>query len=115
MRTASALAVAGGSPAVPPGGHRHWPEITADDRAALDRVLDSGSLWGPNAPEVSALQREWSDYCGTRHCLVTNSGTAALHCAVVAAGVRPGDEVIVPADASSRTDGSGGRSRSAVR
>ena len=97
MRTASALAVAGGSPAVPPGSHRHWPEITADDRAALDRVLDSGELWGPNAPEVSALQREWSDYCGTRHCLVTNSGTAALHCAVVAAGVRPGDEVIVPA------------------
>ena len=97
MRTASPLAVAGGSPAVPPGSHRHWPEITADDRAALDRVLDSGELWGPNAPEVNALQREWSDYCGTRHCLVTNSGTAALHCAVVAAGVRPGDEVIVPA------------------
>ena len=35
-----------------PGSHRHWPEITADDRAALDRVLDSGELWGPNAPEA---------------------------------------------------------------
>jgi perosamine synthetase len=97
MRTASALALAGGSPAVPPGGHRHWPEIAVDDRAALDRVLDRGELWGPNAPEVSALQEEWAAYCGTRHCVVTNSGTAALHCAVVAAGVRPGDEVIVPA------------------
>jgi dTDP-4-amino-4,6-dideoxygalactose transaminase len=82
---------------VPPGSHRHWPEITTDDRAALERVLDSGELWGPNAAEVSALQDEWAEYCGTRHCLVTNSGTAALHCAVVAAGVRPGDEVIVPA------------------
>jgi perosamine synthetase len=97
MRTASALAVAGGRPAVPPGSHRSWPEITEDDRRALTRVLDRGELWGPNAPEVRALQEEWADYCGTRHCLVTNSGTAALHCAVVAAGVRPGDEVIVPA------------------
>jgi perosamine synthetase len=97
MPTASALAVAGGSPAVPPDCHRHWPEITPADRRALDRVLDRGELWGPNAPEVSALQQEWADYCGTRHCVVTNSGTAALHCAVVAACVRPGDEVIVPA------------------
>ena len=97
MRTASKLAVAGGSPAVAPGSHRSWPEITAEDRGAIERVLDRGVLWGPNAPEVSALQEEWAAYCGTRHCLVTNSGTAALHCAVVAAGVRPGDEVIVPA------------------
>ena len=97
MRTASALAVAGGSPAVAPGSHRRWPEITADDRRAIGRVLDRGVLWGPNAPEVSALQEEWAAYCGTRHCLMTNSGTAALHCAVVAAGVRPGEEVIVPA------------------
>jgi dTDP-4-amino-4,6-dideoxygalactose transaminase len=97
MRTASAVAVAGGAPAVPPGSHRRWPEITAEDRRAIERVLDRGVLWGPNAPEVSALQDEWASYCGTRHCLVTNTGTAALHCAVVGAGVRPGDEVIVPA------------------
>ena len=60
-------------------------------------MLDSGTLWGPNAPEVTALQREWADYVGTRYCLLTNSGTAALHCAVAAAGVGAGDEVIVPA------------------
>ena len=97
MRTASALAIAGGRPAVPAGSHRRWPEIAADDRRALNRVLDRGELWGPNAPEVTALQREWADYCGARFCLMTNSGTAALHCAVVSAGVRPGGEVIVPA------------------
>jgi perosamine synthetase len=94
---AARLAVAGGSPAVPPGCHRSWPEITAADRAALARVLDRGELWGPNAPEAGALQREWAEYVGVRFCLMVNSGTAALHCAVVAAGVRPGDEVIVPA------------------
>jgi perosamine synthetase len=98
VRTAATrLAVAGGSPAVPAGSHRPWPEITAEDRAALRRVLDSGELWGPNAPEVTRLQEEWAGYVGTRFCLFVNSGTAALHCAVVAAGVGPGDEVIVPA------------------
>jgi perosamine synthetase len=94
---AARLAVAGGTPAVPPGSHRPWPEITASDRAVVRRVLDRGELWGPNAPEVTALEREWADYVGVRFCLVVNSGTAALHCACVAAGVRAGDEVIVPA------------------
>ena len=82
---------------VPEDVHRPWPEITAEDRAAVARVLDSGELWGPNAPEVTALQDEWARYVGTGFCLLTNSGTAALHCAVAAAGVGPGDEVIVPA------------------
>ncbi len=95
--TAARLAALGGSPAVPPNSHRQWPEITASDRAALERVLDRGELWGPNAPETEALQREWADYVGVRFCLLVGSGTAALHCALVAAGVRPGDEVIVPA------------------
>jgi perosamine synthetase len=97
VRTATRLAVAGGEPAVAPGAHRRWPEITAADRAAIARVLDRGALWGPNAPEVGALQDEWAAYVGARFCLLVNSGTAALHCAVVAAGVRPGEEVIVPA------------------
>jgi perosamine synthetase len=97
VKTAEALAMTGGEPTVPPGSHRRWPEITLTDRAAIARVLDRGELWGPNAPEVSALEEEWAAYVGARFALLTNSGTAALHCAVVAAGVRPGDEVIVPA------------------
>jgi perosamine synthetase len=97
MRTTTQLAIAGGPPAVPPGSHSRWPEITAADRDAVTRVLDRGVLWGPNAPEVSALEEEWAAYVGTRHSLLVNSGTAALHCAVVAAGIGPGDEVIVPA------------------
>jgi dTDP-4-amino-4,6-dideoxygalactose transaminase len=57
-------------------------------------VLDRGVLWGPAAPEVSALECEWASYTGTSHCLAANSGTAALHMAVAAVGVQPGDEVI---------------------
>ena len=96
MTTATALAMTGGAPATCAEDHRRWPEITAADRAALTRVLDSGELWGPNAPEVTALQEEWATYVGTRFCLATNSGTAALHCGLAAAGVGAGDEVIVP-------------------
>ena len=40
MTTRPALAVAGGAPAVPPGAHRRWPELTAEDRGAVHRVLE---------------------------------------------------------------------------
>jgi dTDP-4-amino-4,6-dideoxygalactose transaminase len=82
---------------VPPGSQVRWPQITERDREAVARVLDSGVLFGPTAPEVTRLQEEWAAYVGTRHCLLVNSGTAALHCALAGAGVGPGDEVIVPA------------------
>jgi dTDP-4-amino-4,6-dideoxygalactose transaminase len=45
---------------------------------------------------VRSLEREFAKYLGVKHCLSTNSGTAALHMAVAAAGLNPGDEVIVP-------------------
>ncbi|HEX8938939.1 MAG TPA: DegT/DnrJ/EryC1/StrS family aminotransferase [Candidatus Limnocylindrales bacterium] len=94
---ADRLAIFGGSPVVPPGTARTWPQIRDDDRQAVIRVLDRGQLGGPRAPEAVALQEEWAAYCAVRHCLATNSGTAALHLALVAAGVQPGDEVITSA------------------
>lgn len=91
------LAIEGGRVSVPPGLQRRWPEITHADRRALTAVLDRGQLWGVHAPEVTQLQSEYAAYCGARYCLAVNSGTAALHCALVGSGVQPGDEVIVPA------------------
>lgn len=91
------LAAKGGPRAVPDGMVRAWPPITEEDRRAILEVLDSGHLHGASAPQVLALQEEWAEYCGAKHCLVTNSGTSALHMALAAAGVQPGDEVIVPA------------------
>jgi perosamine synthetase len=95
--TTPRLAIEGGRPVIPPGRHRRWPDITPADHDAIRRVLDSGELWGAFGREVTALQDEWAAFCGANHCLAVNSGTAALHCGVVAVGVEPGDEVIVPA------------------
>ena len=93
----SPLALKGGKPVVPPGAHVRWPVIHQEDRAAVNRVLDRGVLSGPFAPEVRALEKDFAGYLGVRHCLATNSGTAALHIAIAAAGIEPGDEVITTA------------------
>jgi dTDP-4-amino-4,6-dideoxygalactose transaminase len=97
MATTEGLAIAGGTRTIPEGAHRTWPEVTDAERAALNGVLDRGSFAGANAPEITALQKEYADYIGVDYCLATNSGTAALHCAAAGVGVQPGDEVIVPA------------------
>ena len=44
--------------------------------------------------EVSAFEGEFADFCGVQHGIAVNSGTSALHLALLAAGVGPGDEVI---------------------
>ncbi|MEZ5402651.1 MAG: DegT/DnrJ/EryC1/StrS family aminotransferase [Bryobacteraceae bacterium] len=44
--------------------------------------------------EVAAFEEEFAAYCGVAHCVGVNSGTSALHLALLAAGVGPGDEVI---------------------
>jgi dTDP-4-amino-4,6-dideoxygalactose transaminase len=77
--------------------HRAWPVLTKNDEEAVLSVLRRGVLSGPLAPEVRALEQEFADWLGVKYCLATNSGTSALHMALDAIGVGPGDEVIVPA------------------
>jgi dTDP-4-amino-4,6-dideoxygalactose transaminase len=77
--------------------HRVWPIVTDDERRAVARVLDRGVLSGPFGTEALALEEEFAQFVGARHCLLTHSGTSALVLALAAAGVRAGDEVIVPA------------------
>src|SRR5579859_2018603 len=64
------------------------PEIDA----AIARVLDSGQF--VLGPEVAEFEQEFAAYCGTGECIALNSGTSALHLALLAAGVGAGDEVI---------------------
>ncbi|MBM3501400.1 MAG: DegT/DnrJ/EryC1/StrS family aminotransferase [Armatimonadetes bacterium] len=93
----SALAIDGGTAVVPSGTVRTWPEFTDSDRAAVLRVFANNQLHTNAAPFAQELQAKWAEYCGVKHCLVTNGGTGALHIALAAAGVRAGDEVITSA------------------
>ena len=61
----------------------------------MAEVIESGMLtMGARVPEFEA---ELARVCETRHAVAVSSGTAALHLAVLALGLEPGDEVIVPA------------------
>ena len=64
--------------------------------AAFARVLDSGGFVQGN--EVAALEAEFGAQYGTDHALAVNNGTSALHLALLACGVGPGDEVITVAN-----------------
>lgn len=90
------LAIHGGAKAIPQSAVKKWPFVTEEDKAAVMRSMDFG-VFSHITPEIDGLQKEWAEYAGVAHCLATNSGTAALHMSVAAAGIGPGDEVIVPA------------------
>ena len=68
------------------------PVIDSEERRAVNEVIESGML--AQGPKVAELEESWAEYCGVKHALAVNSGTAAIHCALYAAGVREGDEVI---------------------
>jgi dTDP-4-amino-4,6-dideoxygalactose transaminase len=71
------------------------PLIGDEEREAVDRVLRSGMIAG--GPEVAAFEQEFADQvAGGWTCVAVNSGTAGSHLGLLAAGVGPGDEVIVP-------------------
>jgi perosamine synthetase len=91
------LAIAGGKPVLTRADYSNWPILGKDERRLVNEVLDSGILAGGTAPQVKALEKEWAAYTGARYCLTTCSGTAALHMALAALGVGPGDEVITSA------------------
>lgn len=68
------------------------PAIGEDEIQDVVAVLRSGHL--VQGPKVEALEQQFSDWCGVKHAVAVNSGTAALHIALHACGIGPGDEVI---------------------
>jgi dTDP-4-amino-4,6-dideoxygalactose transaminase len=68
--------------------------VPEEDIAAVADVYRSG--WLSMGPETEALEREFAAYTGAAHALAATNGTAALHLICVAAGLGPGDEVVVP-------------------
>lgn len=70
------------------------PLIGRDDIRAVVKVMKSGGL--AQGPQVLNFESEFSDYVGSRECVAVNSGTSALHLALLSLGIGAGDEVIVP-------------------
>jgi dTDP-4-amino-4,6-dideoxygalactose transaminase len=70
------------------------PLIGEEEIAAVTRVLRSG--WIGTGAVARETEQCLADYLGTPHTLLLNSGTAALHLALLSLGIGPGDEVIVP-------------------
>ncbi len=69
-------------------------QVEADDIAAVVDVLKSD--WLTTGPQVEAFERAVSDFTGAGQAVAVSNGTAALHCAMSALKLGPGDEVIVP-------------------
>ncbi len=69
-----------------------YGQMKAEIDAAVAGVLESGQY--VLGEEVAAFEEEFAAYCGAAHGVAVNSGTSALHVALLAAGVGPGDEVI---------------------
>ena len=68
------------------------PQIGEEEKKAVMEVLDSGML--AQGARVKAFEESFAAMCGVQHAVATTSGTTALHLALLAAGVRQGDEVI---------------------
>jgi dTDP-4-amino-4,6-dideoxygalactose transaminase len=71
---------------------RQYASIKNEIDAAIQQILDRGTFAAGQA--VAAFENEFARYCGVRHCVCVNSGTSALHLAIIASGVQTGDEVI---------------------
>ncbi|HEY8032699.1 MAG TPA: DegT/DnrJ/EryC1/StrS family aminotransferase [Methylocella sp.] len=71
-------------------------ELKDELEEAVARVVKSG--WFIGGPEVEDFEADYASYCGAAHCVGVANGLDALHLALRAVGVAPGDEVIVPSN-----------------
>lgn len=72
------------------------PVITPEAKTLVAKALEEG--WISSAgPYVEQFEQQFAQYLGVKHAISVNTGTAALHIALLAAGIGEGDEVIVPA------------------
>lgn len=74
--------------------HVMQPWLGAEEIAAVAEVIESG--WVAQGPRVAAFERAFAAAQGADHAVAVSSCTAALHLALVVAGVGPGDDVVVP-------------------
>jgi len=89
------LAIDGGAPIRQSRLPFHRPCIEDDEIAEVVETLRGG--WLTTGPRSKQFEREFTAYVGAQHGVAVNSATAAMHLALEAIGLQPGDEVIIPA------------------
>ena len=73
-----------------------WPQFDEKAVKAVEDVLRSGKVNYWTGPKGMEFERQFAAWQGSKFAISTSSGTAALHVALSALGIGPGDEVIVP-------------------
>ena len=66
-----------------------------EDILAVNNVIKSGVYW-TTGPTIKEFEKKIAQYMGTKYAVAFSSGTTALHSAIIAHGIKEGDEVIVP-------------------
>ncbi|RQT36243.1 DegT/DnrJ/EryC1/StrS aminotransferase family protein [Burkholderia contaminans] len=71
------------------------PKMAGNERKYVLDCLDTNWI-SSNGKYIPAFEEVFAKFCGAKHAIATNNGTTALHLALVALGLQPGDEVIIP-------------------
>lgn len=71
------------------------PWLTQEEKNAINLAVDSTWI-SSKGPYIQKFEEEFAAYIGAKHAVAVNSGTSACHLSLLAAGIRPGDKVIVP-------------------
>jgi 3-amino-5-hydroxybenzoate synthase len=86
-----------GGPAVRTSPFPAWPQFDDTERTNLLRALEQGQWWRVGGSEVTTFEEEFAAFHGAPAALAVSNGTHALELALELVGIRPGDEVVVPA------------------
>ncbi len=103
MSDMSHLAINGGDP-VRTAPQPPWPHFWQEEKDAVAAVLDSNDVNYHRGMSGIRFEEAWAEYTGVAHAIAVCNGGAALHCACYAAGLGPGDEVIVPSHTYQASD-----------
>ncbi|MHA1341473.1 MAG: DegT/DnrJ/EryC1/StrS family aminotransferase [Promethearchaeota archaeon] len=90
------LAYFGGPKAVTKAPNYEWPIITQEEIDAVVDLLKRRKISIAKGDVIEEFEKNFAKYHNVKHCILQNNGTSTLHAAYWAAGVGPGDEVIVP-------------------
>jgi len=72
-----------------------WPHYEQDETDAVQKVLQSGKVNYWTGEECKEFEKEFAEHCDSKYAIALANGTVALELALEAAGIGPGDEVIV--------------------